>query len=126
MTTSIALAVLLTLNPNQDTKTVTIEAPGITCMGRFTDSLNKHVVSKHDWINNVSITYMTSPTPTADKRLKSVSPAEALLTARRSAIKFEIAKDADPIQLARILKSCGYYDTKTWVVVSRVPFKTIQ
>lgn len=106
-------------------QTVVIEAPGITCMGRFTDSLNQHIVQQHSWVDSVRIGYAPDQPRRRQGNQKLISGTDMLLSGRMSVLRFEIDKQVAPQQLAQLLKSCGYYNTKRWMLVSRVPFSTI-
>ena len=111
-----------------DRQTVVIEAPGISCMGRFTDSVNQHIVKKHDWVHGVSIRYATDR-PVRPRRLqghqKFVGANEPLLIGGLAIVRFEIDKNVAPNRLAALLKSSGYYNTDGWTLIERVPFSAI-
>lgn len=115
MLTQTLVTLLMILNA--EVQTVTIECPGVTCRGRFSDSLQENIVDKTEWIKSVSITYPDMD-PTRHESFASQDSWGDV-----AQLVFKIDRDRTPKQLARVLTQSGYYaSTEDWILVERTPF----
>ena len=128
---------------------VTIECPNVTCHGRFQESLAKHIVTKHDWIQKLSIrvkypqpaqrsSQVVGELPNSAPKAKSTPSGDWLDTAKlvplqgtgfggqTTLLDFTIAGDREPEELAKTLVQSGYYSTGNWVLISRKPFSDLK
>lgn len=85
------------------------EAPGITCRGRFLESLQKNFVKKFNWVKSVKITYR--------KGKKADSPNFQML-GDIAKVHLEVEKKEQRLQLLKkIVDSNLYYGVQKWKVI---------
>ena len=104
---------------NADVHSVKIECPGITCRSRFAESLNAHIVNEISWIHSVEISYPE------EGRQASLQNADNAVWGDTARLVFVIEQDHNARELAKMLVDSGYYQTKNWTLIERVPFSEI-
>ena len=100
-----------------DVQTVTIECPGVTCRSRFSESLDKNIVAKNDWVHSVNITYVNR----VDQ--KDMNP----VWGDTAKLRFTIDRKRKPWELAEVLVDSGYYyGTEGWTLVERTSLSKLK
>lgn len=104
---------------NADVQAVTIECPEITCRSRFSESLQEHIVDKHEWIHSFEATYPETVSQEEDRLNPSWGDTARLV--------FKIDTDRSPKELAKVLADSGYYyGTENWTLIERTRFSDLK
>lgn len=94
----------------QETRTVVVVAPSITCFSRFKESLEVNIGGRNDWIQSVKVTPL-------NKRVILARPKFDF--GNDVSIEFQIDKKKEARELARIIVDSRYYsEANLWVLES--------
>ncbi len=115
--------------PPAGVRSVTIEAPNITCHGRFLDSLNEHVRDANPWIlrTEVELQAVSKLQPPQTQPVRYFDGSEPLDfgSAGLTIIRFFIAQDKSPVDLARAVAATNRYSMKNWKVLTPLPIEML-
>lgn len=101
------------------TRTVILETPGVTCTGRFQDSLRQKIAARHDWMHSVALKRLASVDPFHDGREPPRSSDPALAIGHTLWVFFEVDAEVSDEQVVKTVAGSGYYVTKGWKLVVR-------
>ena len=104
------------------TRLVILEVPGITCVGRFTDSLRQNVVAEIDGVHSVQFHYLPEDKTRPELPMDFNNAKEGLIVfGGTGQLTFKVDESFEDKQLFKKLVDSKLYDTRGWVEVKRIP-----
>ena len=102
------------------TREVVFEVPGITCVGRFKDSLQQAVVKKLDGVHSINFHYLDrAPDPAQQKVMNLAAARGELVFGGLGQVTFTVDRNFDSRRLIQHLKESKVYNLDRWVIVER-------
>lgn len=115
---------------NKERKLLILVAPGVTCHGRFQDSLREHFVKKYDWVHGVTIATEWQGSRENLARLIQWQPPKEIPSSLESfplglptMVTFSIDAERDEKELMRLIDKSGLYFSKHWVQLKIVSLR---
>ena len=99
---------------------IIFEIPGITCVGRFTDSLKQQVVDPLEGVHGVTFQYLKrDPHPEQMKLLDDAAGKGEFVIGGLGQLSFRVDPEFDSKILIRHLVRSRLYQTDRWMLVER-------
>lgn len=109
------------------TREVVLEVPGVTCVGRFTESLNENFVAKNEGVLGVAFEYLSPEEANSrDALVQHIQREQDAFFGRWGRLVFRVDANLDEKAFIKaIVDSRLYAHTNSWILVSRTPLSAL-